>query len=66
MLRCFFLLLPSLLLAQCPLKDYPVSDHSAPVLIVGGGLTGLISAYELKKAKIASIVIEEKRESVGG
>ena len=62
---CCFLLIAETSHAQCPLKDYPVTDNSAPVIIAGGGLTGLIAAYELQKAGIASIVLE-KEIRVGG
>ncbi|MDB6080915.1 MAG: hypothetical protein JWO53_187 [Chlamydiia bacterium] len=38
---------------------------TTPVVIVGGGLTGLMTAYELNKAGISSIILEEK-EDIGG
>jgi monoamine oxidase len=64
-LSYFFLLFVVGAHAQCPLKEYPVTDHSAPVIIIGGGLTGLIAAYELRKAGISSMILEAE-DRVGG
>ena len=41
------------------------TQANVPVVIVGAGLTGLITAYELNKAGIPSIILEEK-DHVGG
>jgi monoamine oxidase len=41
------------------------NETTAPVIIVGAGLTGLITAYELKKAGIRSIILEESNR-IGG
>ncbi|MDB6081597.1 MAG: hypothetical protein JWO53_869 [Chlamydiia bacterium] len=37
----------------------------SPVIIVGAGMTGLITAYELKKAGISSVILEQSQR-IGG
>ena len=44
--------------AQNVLNKDPADNSVTPVVIVGGGLTGLITAYELKKSKIPFLLLE--------
>ena len=46
-------------------SDAAASTLTKPVIIIGGGLTGLITAYELTKANIPFIILE-KNSHVGG
>jgi len=36
-------------------------EHYTPILIIGGGLTGILSAYELQKNKMDFILVEAKK-----
>lgn len=51
---------------QCPRPTYPTLKGSChcDVAIVGAGITGLTTAYELKKAGVSVIVLEA--ETLGG
>ncbi len=40
-------------------------DYTNPVIIIGAGLTGLITAYHLRKANIPSIILESSHR-IGG
>jgi monoamine oxidase len=50
---------------SCVLNSNTTSKNAEPVIIVGAGLTGLISAYELKKAGIPAIILEATNR-IGG
>ena len=47
------------------MSSAPVSIYSGPVVIVGGGVTGLVSAHLLAEAG-AEVVVIEKLDDVGG
>lgn len=49
--------------SSCRLPEFPVVDHdiSTDVLIVGGGLAGLLCAWELKQSGIDCVLIEGDR-----
>ncbi|MDO5544980.1 MAG: FAD-dependent oxidoreductase [Eubacteriales bacterium] len=49
-------------LPQFPRLD---GDVSTDVLVIGGGMTGLLCAYQLKKAGVDCIVVERKRIASG-
>lgn len=45
----------------------PVAEGTEPVIIVGGGLAGLVAAYELTQAKRKVIIIDQEPEqNLGG
>lgn len=48
---------------QINIKDYPILDKniSTDVLIIGGGITGILCAYELSKRKISCVVVEKNK-----
>ncbi|KAJ5249217.1 FAD binding domain-containing protein [Penicillium chermesinum] len=41
--------------------------HESPVIIIGGGLAGLVAAYELSKREVRTIIVDQENEaSLGG
>lgn len=43
------------------------ATDDAPVIIVGGGLSGLVAAFELSKRKVRSIIVDQENEAnLGG
>jgi NADPH-dependent 2,4-dienoyl-CoA reductase/sulfur reductase-like enzyme len=48
------------------IKQTPASSIKIPILIVGGGMTGLLTGYYLKRAGIANFKILEMSTSAGG
>lgn len=43
------------------------SEEKKPVIIVGGGLAGLVAAFELAERKVPAVIIEQENEnSLGG
>jgi glycine/D-amino acid oxidase-like deaminating enzyme len=51
--------------ADIPPKPALSGDHSAEVVIVGGGITGLTTAYLLQRAGVDTLVLEARRIGVG-
>ncbi|KAE8365342.1 FAD binding domain-containing protein [Aspergillus caelatus] len=44
-----------------------MAQKNSPVIIVGGGLAGLVAAFELSKRKVHTIIIDQENEaSLGG
>lgn len=52
---------------QIEIKEYPSlnQDISTDVLIIGGGITGILCAYELSKRKISCVLVEKNRIGMG-
>ena len=51
--------------AQLPQYPQLEGDVSTDVLVIGGGMAGLLCAYQLKKAGVSCIVAERKRIASG-
>ena len=51
--------------AQLPQYPQLEGDVSTDVLVIGGGMAGLLCAYQLKKAGVDCIVAERKRIASG-
>ena len=57
--------LPVIPKAAFPPKTHPVADIEVPVLIIGGGPSGLSAAIELGKLGIQTILVDDKHR-LGG
>ena len=52
---------------NCSIPDFPrlTGDKKTDVLIIGGGLCGLLCAYELHKAGVDYILVEGSKAASG-